>query len=580
MSSFFFIAWCLSGGLVAGVEFTVTKVAYGDLGDESAATLARHALGTSGVLAVTEIPGLRAARAFLDDGENLAECMRSDNAVYTELADGTIRRTVGAYSRGGAAPDSMNSDCGNVAGDLRLVVDLASRKLFKILSAKKDVVMRPNYQTFSELMHSGEHLEHLHAYEPASSSSAQEALPMHVDAGLIISMVAGKSDNARLTIELPGGDLAEAVYEEDSVLFLVGEGCSKWLAADDFLRPTPHALTMTEGPARAWYGKMWLPPADAVVESSQLPFVEHRERMRDHIYSASDNSVGCSMEEDEDHQRKLSSATVELCTTQSGDEGILCWAQCVSVESLDCAQEQSACVEFSTQTILDGSSHCPTHSFDDCGPLCVSDLDHDDPNATVVKVSSDDGFCVGEGVTMYMDGFRSIFENSSPLCVNFWLIDWTLDTRFRFAWGVVAAFLVGLSVEGLVRIRRTVHDTRYCAFGKLFLHFCQSVLGYLAMFIAMTYNVELFFSVCLGATSGHFLFNFKNKPQTNDPCCVAAQQSETLLVENDQPPPASNSAACCSTTTKGSSCCSSMKQPNDTDAEDYDESKYERVGDV
>ena len=44
------------------------------------------------------------------------------------------------------------------------------------------------------------------------------------------------------------------------------------------------------------------------------------------------------------------------------------------------------------------------------------------------------------------------------------------------------------------------------------LHFVQSVLGYLAMFAAMTYSIELFAAVCLGATTGYALLHLDDAP--------------------------------------------------------------------
>lgn len=544
---------------VCGVEFEVTQVDFAALanGDSRSAVIARNALATTGALAMTGVPGLAAARAFLDE-EALVSCMESDeNVVSTRLADGSTRRTVAAHSAGGSAPSSMNSVCGAPASDLRLVIDLASRKLFHVLdNASYDVVMRPSYSTFSELMHSGEHLEHLHTYEGFGNPSSL-TLHTHVDAGLLISMVAGTPDAAELWLELPTGDTVKVKYDANSVLFLAGEGCRTWLApeASSALRPAPHALQVTA--PRAWYGKMWLPPVDAVVEATGLPFSEHSRLMRTH--AADDTySAGCStMLTGDDSYRRLGSASAEYCRTQDGDDGILCWAQCVSIEDLDCDPEHVACVDFETDRILDGSKHCDSHSFDECGPRCLVSEDDAAANNTDSSLQLDfrgqDGFCVGDGVTMYMDGFRSIFESNSPLCVNFWMTQWTLDTKFRFGWGIVSAFVVGITVEGLVKIRRAAHDAAAPAVLLLFLHFCQSVLGYLAMFVAMTYQVELFLAVCLGASTGHLAFNFKKvPPQTNDPCCAAAQQSDTLC--NQDQSPEENGA---STEPPGSCCCCS-----------------------
>lgn len=525
------MAWTLLL-LAAAQGLEMTTVYFSALGDgrSEAAFEARQALANTGVLAMRGVPGLEAARAFLDDPHGLLTCLQNDQAAASaELEHGTRRWTAAAASPRGSASPRMSSECGAPAADLRLVVDMAGRKLFQALDASTDEeeapLMRPSYASFAEIAHAGEHLEHLHVYQAPDEPA--EALRTHVDAGLLISMVAGQAD-ATLSIELPSGATTAVSYDPDTVLFLAGEGGATWLARPT-MRPVPHALTLTG--TRAWFGKMWLPPSDGVVESSGLPYSEHRERTVTH---AADNSysIGCSPLSN----RRLGSATPEFCTTQGGDDGLLCWAQCVSIEDLPCDQTQAACIDYETGQILDGSKHCDSHSFDECGVQCLA-VDDDSPNATVFKYRDESGFCVGDGVTMFMDGFRSIFEDNSPLCVNLYMTKWTLDTRLKFGFGVVAAFFVGIAVEALVRLRRFLHNARKPTAILLFLHFCQSVLGYLAMFVAMTYQVELFVAVCLGTTFGNLVFNAKAPPQTNDPCCAAAQQSETLLENNTTPSP-------------------------------------------
>ena len=66
--------------------------------------------------------------------------------------------------------------------------------------------------------------------------------------------------------------------------------------------------------------------------------------------------------------------------------------------------------------------------------------------------------------------------------------------------------------------------------GLVGLHFVQSVLGYLAMFAAMTYSIELFAAVCLGATTGYALLHLDDAPAAStDPCC----QAQTDVVPDD-----------------------------------------------
>jgi hypothetical protein len=54
----------------------------------------------------------------------------------------------------------------------------------------------------------------------------------------------------------------------------------------------------------------------------------------------------------------------------------------------------------------------------------------------------------------------------------------------------------------------------------LSLYFIQVTLGYVAMLVAMTYQVELFLAVVIGLTAGHGIFNLRARvAESADACC-------------------------------------------------------------
>jgi hypothetical protein len=61
------------------------------------------------------------------------------------------------------------------------------------------------------------------------------------------------------------------------------------------------------------------------------------------------------------------------------------------------------------------------------------------------------------------------------------------------------------------------------------LFFSQLVLAYLAMLLAMSFAVPIFVVVLLGLTTGHWLFNFKETPKSNEACCGVNEANEPLL---------------------------------------------------
>ena len=168
--------------------------------------------------------------------------------------------------------------------------------------------------------------------------------------------------------------------------------------------------------------------------------------------------------------------------------GVLCWLQCVSA---DCGDGETAvCADVNTGEIFPGDEHCPSHGAE-CGPACVAR----DGGTVVFAATPSPAFCVGDGVDMHMDGFRSAFEKHAPACVNLYVAAATLDKRWKYGLGVAAAFAVGLAVEFLSRFRRRLFAARAAGEGSagtlkaalVAAHFLQVVLGYLAMFAAMTY---------------------------------------------------------------------------------------------
>jgi hypothetical protein len=132
---------------------------------------------------------------------------------------------------------------------------------------------------------------------------------MHSDMGLFIIMTAAeyfsslntdKGDGSRLApghgkpepgllIELPSGMVVRPNIADGSLLVMNGEGANMWMraegtrASDDPPYAPPHELVVpdVQGATRAWFGRMYLPPRDAVLQhgaSKGITFNEYREQ--------------------------------------------------------------------------------------------------------------------------------------------------------------------------------------------------------------------------------------------------------------------------------------------------------------
>lgn len=467
---------------------------------------ARVALRTVGAVAV-KVPNLAAARAaaFAD----LADCLEHDGVEAT-LADGTRRKTIAARI---PVTKSFGSVCfeNDASKALRAATFTAVEAVAAALDAGGSTPLQGAHEEYDwrGVVANGRHLEHVHAYYGPSRGEALEA---HVDEGVLVAMVAG--EGGTLVVTLPGGAARELAWDvEHAVLILAGDG-ARYLGG---ARPAPHALRLHLAPddTRPWYGLMVLPPDDAVIEGER--FDARRARR-----TASVGYIGES--------RQLTAVDpAATCQTQDGRDGIFCWLQCLAI---DCTYG-AVCLNDDDEVVPE-DKHCEGHSFDNCSPVCV------DPSGALSNSSRnrEGGFCRGSGQDMHMDGFRSAFEESTPPCINLYVTDWTLSTTGKYVGGMFGAFFVGFLVEVISLARKTLHRRRRSKpapilnVGLVALHFVQSVLGYLAMFAAMTYSIELFAAVCLGATTGYAFLHLKDAPSAStDPCCQA--QTDVVLDDLD-----------------------------------------------
>ena len=195
-----------------------------------------------------------------------------------------------------------------------------------------------------------------------------------------------------------------------------------------------------------------------------------------------------------------------------------------------------------SEIIVDGTDHCPSQPMSTaCDLKCLNVPDGG--NATEAS------FCVGSGVSMYMEGFVfSLGSSKSNLCLNLLFPSGTLDTKPKFLLGCFLMMVFGGLIELLSALRKHVHKhgkhsssssslssldapsspsilLTFVASSKIFdtsFHFIQAFLGYVIMLAVMTYSVELIASVCLGLALGHALFtSVKDRPPSSaDPCCA------------------------------------------------------------
>lgn len=151
-----------------------------------------------------------------------------------------------------------------------------------------------SFSTFHDVVKYGEHLEHFHSYQHvsetpeynAAATKSPRTIDIHTDQGLFIAFTPGRfidihnptvsnTAGGGFFIELQDGSQAMVAFDQhDDLVFMLGDGIHQIIKHKDGaynkrtqLRATPHALIMPKHDlkyARVWYGRMVLPPRDAI----------------------------------------------------------------------------------------------------------------------------------------------------------------------------------------------------------------------------------------------------------------------------------------------------------------------------
>lgn len=407
-----------------------------------------------------------------------------------------------------------------------------------------------------------------------SSASDSSTIALHTDMGLMIAMTCGYYSHAAaaaadgeadeldsnrsgnpnlhgsrsrgLYVQVPDGTLAQVQCTSNDLIVMAGYGGQHWLAPrmTGPLHAVSHALYAKLGTdphaTRAWYGKMFLPPADAELYGFKETYGTYRKAEIRHVsasqarqraqqvtsshgaalptacddYAATatvdgtEASSAMSVNSADNsnpwavlgHGKGRSSSLLDNvgsqspCVDDSGNPGITCWAKCAPIPD-KCTSDNAYCADPSTGQPVDGDVHDPSYIL-----TC--------PNATV----GERGYCASPGTSMSMTGFTT--QADSFQCFVLLFPAWTLDSSTKFFFGCVGTILLGVLIHYLTHTRQEFIRSHLGAppsvWRSLFvlaIYSAQIVLSYAVMLIAMTYNYELFFCVCFGLVLGFALFS-------------------------------------------------------------------------
>lgn len=332
--------------------FRPQRISYDALmeGESSMESSFVDALTTSGIISITGIPDMNhkdgAMSAFLG-------CAAMSKATEEhKFPDGTRRRTMATHClpdfKGTIDHNTSSEVCEsfNQAGDsFRSIVSTVTQAFANRLSDFFDLNGNTNepllstatnfpFPSLASIVENGEHLEHFHEYQKLEQSEEEETIEMHTDQGLFIAFIPGRMiDHAdptktKLTsgffIEEQDGTVVEVTFDkEDDLVFMLGDGVNQYVNDRLFkkLRAVPHTLLLAphdKKKSRVWYGRMVLPPVDAVHPAHDVTFGE----LRDTMIETSLNSpgkeklgLGCSG----------SKVARDLSATTCEGDSIYCW---------------------------------------------------------------------------------------------------------------------------------------------------------------------------------------------------------------------------------------------------------------
>ena len=310
-----------------------------------------------GILSITDIPGF--AREKPETLEAFAKCVQSsvtDGVAEHTFADGTVRKTIATIDGSDLFLDSiaLRPECKEfqqVSGAFRGTVAEVTRAVGQVLSnlipeagpLLKDVTGEQGYN-LGDIITQGQHLEHFHAYskrEDSSTTPADNTIDWHTDQGLMLvfspGLVQGQPSKRDFFVTLKDGTHAVMEFDnKDELVILLGDGVNQYVNNHPSneqqlqLRAVPHALSMhTAEDARVWYGRMVLPPAQALHPKHKMTFDEIRRQlnaaadtMEESVVAA---TIGCASV-NEYSARFLQGADEDSCDP---DTAQWCWHRCM-----------------------------------------------------------------------------------------------------------------------------------------------------------------------------------------------------------------------------------------------------------
>jgi len=389
---------CASADSSTKSAFTPIRIHYDDLVNERVSLL--DALeDSSGIISMTNLPE-NFSSIKKDVMSNLHSCIMNQqqnqdghDVAEESFVDGTIRRTLATATSASEGPLDLkvgaSSSCLSFKKNLkrfRTIANEATNIFAKALSQEmephlakpllvKKGKIEDSYDTIEDLVANGEQLEHFHSYqktkrigEQFDEDNVMATIDVHADQGFFIAFTPGmmmSSNTDKKAVASEGFYIVEEYsndvpihvdfnIETDDLVFMLGDGVNQYInnryidgKNDDrpHLHATPHAVSLKihdDSQARVWYGRMVLPPTDALVsaESTQttLTYGDVRRRLVETPDAYIPAGLGCSSPTMRALQHSANHDEPAACEKGS----LFCWARCMKLADYDITEEMCA----------------------------------------------------------------------------------------------------------------------------------------------------------------------------------------------------------------------------------------------
>jgi len=403
-------------GVPAAAEFRPHTISFQDLQRARTGHAILHeALSEVGLVAISDIPGYPELRSqVLSSAHRCLRALPDDDARGHFFEDGTERRTLAMAVGGEPALRKDLPSCNQLRAELGRFRDLVGRvshifasRLGELLNLGDSPLLASasgdEYETVESLFEHGDHLDHIHSYylKPASQGSNLRTMDLHTDQGLCIAFTPallveedqsgevhslGKAAG-RFQIQLRDSAVTDIALRGDELIFMLGDGVNQYVNPKKLdgpeLRAVPHALTMPEHAAnqwRVWFGRMFLPPADAVSQEHGITYGQMSEMLTEAWVTEDDDfmprlGLGCSGGQHAAELRELdevdppcSSGSRRRCSGSCANNQLQCWWRCMNFTDLasTCSADEHVNCTNRRDEISLGSDH------GDFGLTCTS----------------------------------------------------------------------------------------------------------------------------------------------------------------------------------------------------------------